>query len=437
MGLAMSNYVLEFAPVGEEVEYEFRGGAREFIRDKSPEVVIAGPAETGKTVAACMKLHLCASKYPGAQIVIARKFQADTYGSVLQTYEKIIEGSPVEIYGGHRPQKYIYPNGSVIWVAGLDKPGKALSSERDIIYINQAEEVNLNSWETLTTRTTGRGAVMPYTQTIGDANPGGQLHWIRERSKEGSLVMIKSVHQDNPSLYDREGNLTKQGERTMLTLRRLTGVRRKRLLEGIWATAEGAVYDMFDATGAHVCSRDYSEMVDWYMTLDEGYTNPAVILLVGEDSDGRWHIFKEFYETGKLQDSVVDEVYQWDEMIREYQAENEQDVWGCSIITVDAAAAGLVAALRDRGVGAKPSKGRVLDGINKVQNRLAIQEDGRPRLTVDPRCIHTINEFESYVWKTDKDKNPKDEPKKENDHAMDAIRYLSEALDQAGGWLIS
>ncbi len=63
-------------------------------------------------------------------------------------------------------------------------------------------------------------------------------------------------------------------------------------------------------------------------------------------------------------------------------------------------------------------KGRVLDGITAVQGYLAIQGDGRPRLTVDPSCVDTINEFESYVWKPEKD-----EPVKENDHAMDALRY--------------
>jgi phage terminase large subunit len=62
----------------------------------------------------------------------------------------------------------------------------------------------------------------------------------------------------------------------------------------------------------------------------------------------------------------------------------------------------------------------VLDGITKVQDYLKIQGDGKPRLTVDPSCVNTINEFESYVWKENKD-----EPVKDNDHAMDALRYLA------------
>ena len=75
----------------------------------------------------------------------------------------------------------------------------------------------------------------------------------------------------------------------------------------------------------------------------------------------------------------------------------------------------------------------MLDGITQVQGLLRVRDDGRPRLTVDPGCIDTINEFESYSWKPEKD-----EPVKENDHAMDALRYkiVQPGVDAPGmiGW---
>jgi phage terminase large subunit len=72
----------------------------------------------------------------------------------------------------------------------------------------------------------------------------------------------------------------------------------------------------------------------------------------------------------------------------------------------------------------------VLDGIRRIQDRLAIQGDGLPRLTVDPACTNTINEFESYVWRQATGTGvAKDEPNKENDHAMDALRYLVNKID--------
>lgn len=400
-------------------DYTPYGGAADLMYCTDHEQVIAGPAETGKTLAACWKAHILASKYPGCQGAIVRKTQKSVYGSVLQTFERVIKNAPVEPYGGEKPEKYNYANGSAIWVGGMDNPDKVLSSERDFVYVNQAEELALDDWEKLATRTTGRASVVRYPQLFGDCNPAGSKHWIRERSQTGSLRMIISRHQDNPTLFDpATGEITPQGKRTIGILSNLTGVRRKRLLEGVWATAEGAVYDMFDPS-VHVCTRQDNEMQRWYLAMDEGYTNPAVILLIGEDGDGRLHIAREFYKRGVLQKDVVAAAGIW---AREFNI---------VVAAVDQAAAGLVADLVDAGIPAQGFKGRVLDGITSVQGYLKIQGDNRPRLTVDPVCVETINEFESYIWKPEKD-----EPIKDNDHAMDAVRYL---IFRVGGatWYMS
>lgn len=394
------------------------GGNREFFYTRDHEVIVEGPAETGKTLAACWRVHLSCLKYPGAQWAIVRKVQSSIYGSVLQTFERVIKGAPVEAYGGNKPESYIYANGSKVWVGGMDNPDKVLSSERDGIYVNQAEQLALNDWETLGTRATGRGAVMPYTILMGDCNPGGSRHWIRERAKSGQLRLIRTTHKDNPTLFDPStGEITEQGKRTMDILGGLTGVRRKRLLDGLWATAEGAVYDLFDP-GVHVVPRPSDDFQRWYLAMDEGYTNPAVILLVGEDPDGRLHIAREFYRRGVLQSRVVETAQEWC---------MEFDV---TRIAVDQSAAGLIADLQDAELPAEGFKGRVLDGITTVQGYLKVQGDGRPRLTVDPGCVETINEFESYSWKPEKD-----EPIKENDHAMDALRYLVAHLNEGHWWM--
>ena len=380
------NYQIHYSPDLLDSDFTPYGGNKEAMYCKEPEFIVAGPAETGKTMATCWRVHLMAMKYAGLNGAIVRKTQADMYGSVLQTFERVIVGAPVEPYGGEKVQKYTYSNGSVIWIGGMDKPGKVLSSERDFVYVNQAEQLTLDDWESITTRTTGRGAVMPYTMTFGDCNPGGSRHWIKERERSGALKLITTTHHDNPTLYDpTNGKITPQGERTMGRLNALTGIRHKRLMLGQWATAEGAVYDMFDSN-VHVFERDPQEMINWYLAIDEGYTNPAVILLVGEDTDKRHHIFREFYKRGVLQSAVVTQALEWKKEKR------------IRIAAVDAAAAGLIADMLDAGIPAQASKGRVLDRIQSVQNRLRVQGDGKARLTIDPSCKHTINDFESRVW---------------------------------------
>ena len=423
----MTVYKLEYAPNLQEADYTPYGGCKEFMYCKEPEFIAEGPAETGKTLSACWRIHLMALKYAGCQGAIVRKVQADVYGSVLQTFQRVIEGAPVMPYGGEKPEKYIYPNGSVIWVGGMDKAGKVLSSERDFVYVNQAEQLTLDEWETITTRTTGRGAVMPYTMTFGDCNPSSARHWIKLRAADGHLTLIKTYHKDNPTLFDPStGEITEQGKRTMARLKALTGMRGKRLYEGIWATAEGAVYNTFDRE-IHVLDRPYGEFKRFYLAMDEGYTNPAVILLIGSDSDNRWHIFREFYRRGVLQSGVVEHAQHWYKALRRYTEMKKEDAT-FGFIVVDAAAAGLIAELRDNALPAEGAKGRVIDGIQTIQDRLAVI-GGRPGLTVAPRCVETINEFESYVWKQNKDGSEKDEPVKENDHAMDALRYFGAAAE--------
>ena len=395
--------------------YDWRGGARALIDSIEPEVILCGPAETGKTWASCYKAHMLAREYKGANGALIRKVAATIPGTVWQTMRRVIGEFPVNPYGGeHNPECLIYPNGSRIWIGGMDNPKKVLSGERDWIQVCQAEELTQDDWEIFTTRTTGRGAVVPHPQIFGDCNPAGTNHFIRQR---GRIRLIQSKHTDNPTLYDAQGNLTAQGKRTIATLSELTGVRRKRLLEGEWATAEGAVYDTF-STQTHVKRRDAREFREWFLGLDEGYTNPAVILLVGVDGDGRLHVAREFYKRGVLQAEVVKVAKEWYKEV------------GANVAYVDAAAAGLIADLQDAGINAIGAKGRVLDGIQEVQKFLAIAGDGLPRLTVDPDCVNFINEFESYIWKP-----LKDEPLKQNDHCPDAIRYpIVSRRDSALRW---
>lgn len=397
-------------PTAKNADYRPRNACADLIYSKDPEIILSGPSETGKTLAACWKLHLSAMKYPGANIAMVRKTQASMYGTVLVTWKKVTEGV-AEPFGGERPSEYHYANGSKIWIGGLDNPNRVLSAERDIIYVCQAEELTEDEWETLLTRCTGRGAVMPYTVLMGDCNPGGSKHWIRRRANENKLKLLTSSHRDNPTLYTDKGDLTEQGKKTMLRLENLTGVRRLRLLKGIWASAEGVVYDGFVNMTPHVCVRSRAEMKKFRIGADYGFNHPAVQLDIGVDNDGNRHVFQEWVESGKLESEQVANARKWhDEFKREW-------------IAVDDAAAGLIAALQKNGLPARAAgkgPGSVLRGIGLIQDELVVRPTGRPALTIDPSCVNLINGMESYIWK---DHKSKDEPVKENDDEVDALRY--------------
>ena len=84
----------------------------------------------------------------------------------------------------------------------MDKPSKILSSEWDICFVQQAEELAQADWEAIITRL--RNWQMPYQQLMGDCNPDAPAHWLKQRASAGRLVMLESRHEDNPALWDAE-----------------------------------------------------------------------------------------------------------------------------------------------------------------------------------------------------------------------------------------
>ena len=370
-------------------------------RDKSRVLLLTGSAGGGKSRLAAEKIHGACLKYPGAVWLMMRKAREWNSKSIIPFYLQSVVGRDSRVKFYKSDSMFAYANGSIVYTGGMmnDEQREAVRSIGGDGGLDGAwlEEGNafarLDFEETLGRM---RHNAMGWRQIIITTNPGGSQHWIkRDLITGGGASCYYSGARDNPH----------NPEDYHETLGMLTGMMRKRLVEGIWATAEGAVYDLFDPA-RHVAPRPSGDFQRWFLAMDEGYTNPAVILLVGVDGDGRIHIAREFYRRGVLQSAVVKTAGEW---ARETEA---------YLVAVDAAAAGLIADLNNEGLPAQAFKGRVLDGITTVQDYLKVQNDGKPRLTVDPACVETINEFESYVWKPEKD-----EPMKENDHAMDALRY--------------
>lgn len=275
----------------------FRGAALALQSSQTHhEVCIAGPSETGKTYAALWYLDSLLRAHKNAQAVIVRKVRVTLYGSALQTYQKIIDmRGGVTPYGGKTPEWYDYDNGSRLWVAGMDNPGKALSSERDFVYENQAEELEEADHETLTTRATGRAANAPFAQLIIDCNPGPEDHWIIQRRDAGHLHFIQSKHEDNPTLFDEHGQMTERGRLSMETLDKLTGARYWRLRMGLWVGAEGQHFEAWDEE-RHVLKILPPITGDWIIWggLDYGFGHRFASGVMGLDPAGNTHLMAEY-----------------------------------------------------------------------------------------------------------------------------------------------
>src|SRR5690349_4259246 len=221
--------------------YQPHGAALDLMRCQAPEVLLSGPAGTGKSRACLEKLHACCELVPRVRALILRKTRESLTESALVTFEERVlpAGHPILASGGQRRlrQSYRYPNGSEIVVGGLDKPGKIFSTEWDLIYVQEAIELTEDAWEAATTRL--RNGRLPYQQLLADTNPGAPSHWLKRRCDVGKCRLIESRHEDNPRLYDAaRQQWTEEGKRYLATLDALTGARLQRLRHGRWVQAE-------------------------------------------------------------------------------------------------------------------------------------------------------------------------------------------------------
>lgn len=407
----------------------FRGAAKAIQTCRRPEWLIVGPSETGKTVGALYLLDKLARRYKNSQWAIIRKTRQSMDATVLKRYRMQFERDGVGPYGGSKPEWFDYHySGARIWVAGMDKPGNVLSGEFDGIYCNQAEDLLLEDWETLTTRVTGRAGNVPFGGMLwGDANPGAPTHWIKTRQ---TLKLFESRHEDNPSLFDDNGTITEQGKRTISILDALTGVRKERLRYGRWVQAEGNVY-AFDAAVHLTDPFEVPADARRIRVIDFGYTNPFCCQWWAVDDDGRMYLYREIYMTGRTVRVHAEKIKELsageriEATIADHDAEDRATLAECGISTE--------AAIKD-----------ISPGIQAVEERLKVAGDGAPRLYVmrgalveldeslaqahKPTC--TEQEFDVYAWpKSGDGKAIKEVPVKLNDHGMDAMRYAVRYLD--------
>lgn len=185
----------------------------------------------------------------------------------------------------------------------------------------------------------------------------------------------------------------------------------------------GLVYKDFDRE-THVLPVNKMPDIDSYtkgISVDFGWENPTCVLFVAMDYDGVWYVYDEIYKN---------------HMDTEKTAQAINDKMGGNLFTYkigDSNQAQEIANLAVQGVHLEPvkkvgvnSKSSIIGGIQLIQEMLKVQGNGKPRIFVSEQCKNLIYEFETYHYPADRaqDKNAPEDPVKENDHALDALRYL-------------
>ncbi|WP_406501592.1 phage terminase large subunit [Streptomyces sp. NBC_01590] len=438
---------------GAVVVFEPRGSNLDLLKCRDTEVAAVGRAGTGKTLAACWKLHIAAMKVPNLRGLMLRATHTSLTATTLVTFQRqvaaasLLDGT-VRWFGGSGkdPAAFRYANGSTILVAGGDRPEKFLSSELDRIFVDEGVEISLDLYETLISRL--RGHARTYKQIVLATNPSHPQHWIKQRADDGRMTMVTSSHRDNPAYVNRDGSYTPVGRDYMDKLDALTGVRRMRLRDGRWTAAEGVIYEEYDETVHLVDPFPVPDEWPRMWTIDFGFTNPFVCQFWALDPDGRMVLYREIYMSRRTVDQhardILDQVS---------VTEDGQRVWTEPrpvAVVCDHDAEGRAVLERDLGLTTTSAHKSVKTGLQAVKARLRPAGDGRPRLVLmrdvlverdqvladakKPLC--TADEITSYVWAKPNQsaisKPEPEEPLKVDDHGMDSMRYGVAELDLVG-----
>lgn len=243
-----------------------------------------------------------------------------------------------------------------------------------------------------------------------NCNPEGPFHWFYvnwiKKCKERKILYLHFTMDDNLTLADAIK------ERY---IKQYVGVFFDRYIRGLWVLAEGLIYPMFnDSCISETAPREYTE---YLVSMDYGIQNPTAMILWGKCS-GVWYAVKEFYHSGRETGAQKTDQQYYDELEK-----LAGDLPARKLIIDPSATSFIALCNQKKRFTVWRANNDVVDGIQHTASCLS---DGT--IKINNCCKRTIQEFGLYSWDA---KTGEDRPIKENDHAMDAIRYF---VNTTGIW---
>jgi len=165
---------------------------------------------------------------------------------------------------------------------------------------------------------------------------------------------------------------------------------------------EGLVYKEFDRAN-HTYNGFEPDVAEIILGIDFGWRNPTCILKIIKGRDGIYYVVDEWYKSEKTTREIVEFAKAW----------NPHTVYA------DPAEPDRIEELKREGLYCMEVSKDVASGITAISQLIRLG-----RLKIHDSCIHLITELETYRYSDKKpDKNAPEVPVKEDDHAVDALRY--------------
>lgn len=366
--------------------------------------LLSGGTGSGKTICGVFEMLDYLIENPGSVgFIFEPTFPMVRRNLIAQGLEELL-GKPIEanpfvenyVKTEHRID---FVNGSRLWFGSLEEPEYAEGSNVDFIMVDEARLIRHfeEAWHSILRRI--RGSVPSkyktgaYVTTTPDA-PGSFMHSFFE----------------NPKTHDPQSKVYRMSidDNTHLTEEYINSIKRSH--HG--GLAERFVYGRFAAVGAGTVPFDASIHVDLFAThkpsvfkeivygVDFGWTNPSCILAIGFDGDNRAYVLDEFYASKYSHNKLV------------VEAKEMVDKHGYGKFYCDKSEPETIEFFNSHGVKAEGSTAKRDESIREMAGRFPVVGDGKPRIFISPLCVNLIAELQIY-----------NERIKEQDHAVDALRY--------------
>ena len=358
-------------------------------------VIAQGGSRSGKTFNILIYWIYRLLQEDKKTLTIVRKTLPSLKNSVLKDLIQVLE--LFEIYDPNKfhKQEGFYELGSNIinWTS-VDEPQKIRGMKRDYLYCNEANELKIEDWNQLIFRTTDK--------VICDLNPSELNSWVYDLEKRDDSYMFKTTWRDNPFVSDtiikeleslkekdenlyRIYNLGEKGIATQLVFTKFSTI--EKIPEGMKLLGRG---------------------------MDFGYNSPTTLIEIYKDEDNLY-IRELLYTKNK---TMPDIIYQMEQL----GFDKTDTIW------CDSALPQNIEELKRSRFNVKPvNKKSILHGIDLIK---------RHHIWIESTSTNTIKEFQTYRFKEDKDGNLIDTPEDDNNHSIDAIRYVLESeLNKKSGKL--
>jgi len=358
---------------------------RHLQNSKNKITIEQGGTRSGKTYNILVWLIFgYASKNKGKTITVCRKTYPALRATSMRDFFDILKTNDLYIEEDHNKSNSEYKfNDNLFEFISLDQPQKLRGRKRDVLFINEANEITFEDWQQLMFRTTEKA--------ILDYNPSDEFHFIYDKIKTRvDADFFITTYKDNPFLEPETIKEIERLKEVDLNYWKIYGL-------GEVGTSQSIIFRFAE------CLDIPSEAKFLSYGMDFGFTNDPTTLVAVYKQGDNIYLKELIYQTGLTNIDIHNKL--------------EFNEVGRSEIFCDSAEPKSIEELYRMGWNVKPStkgQGSINIGIDMLK---------RFRIHITNDSLNMIKEFRNYKWQEDKNGNILNVPVDAFNHSIDAVRY--------------